>query len=160
MNTQELIQEFDDIIKDKVEDLELYRSKENSSKKAIFYKDSEVKKLRSLRNLILAMTEETYITTKNTVGLIKKLNEKILRLEGICLLHGITDMHYWMTFSFLNFVELIKENTEQGLVQVPNTLRHLMPKEDEISPKDLQLINDMQRMLEKKLYEQKRAKST
>jgi len=51
-----------------------------------------------------------------------RLHEKILRLEAICLLHGITDLHFWLQKPSGYLMQMIMENERDGATEVPRAL--------------------------------------
>lgn len=84
-------------------------------------------------NLILAELEEVHDTREKYITTIKNenydlihenhlLQDKIIRLEAICLIHGIHDINMYLSKETASLVDLATHAIQEGWTQKPVTL--------------------------------------
>lgn len=135
------IKQFENQISNLSEDLERYKSKENASEKYIFFKKQQIEILKSTLesfNEYSDVTNEIILANQKQIAKIKSKN---FRLEGICLLHGISDFISYLRMSEFQFIATIKDAYSNKWRNTPFELLHAdTPKQIEINKTDAPIV--------------------
>jgi len=100
-------------------DLETYNQSPKFNKRFAFYKSQQIKVLENVAESINDFKTETDLifTEAEKQAAIKE--DKILKLEGICLIHGISDLTTYLNYPVKDIVETVKDAYANKWRQTP-----------------------------------------
>ncbi len=125
-------------------DLAKYKQKDNYSEKYVYYKNALIRDLHTIKNDFLAFSEELNAELLNAQKELAKTKKRAFKLEGIIILHGITNVESYLSMEEQQIIELVIKSQKEGWKQLPlyfNT--ELGPKYSELKRlKNLTIIYD------------------
>lgn len=119
LNLSEALRQFNNEIEKLTDDLKTYNQSPKASARFAFYKSQQIK---VLQNVVLTINEFNQNTNQIILNLEKQLNQKedkILRLEGTCIIHGISDLRMYLNYTVKDMVNLVKEAYAENWRQTP-----------------------------------------
>lgn len=87
----------------------------NSTNKYSYFKQQQIKILTNVVNELGALMDTLQWDKNNK----EHADDKIFKLEGICLLHGISDIEYYYSFPTMYVANLVKEAYAENWRQTP-----------------------------------------
>lgn len=108
------------------EDLERYKARTGASEKYIFFKEQQIKTLQAVAESFTEYADITAGIYAENRKEIAALKNKVFRLEGIILLHGI-NIYMYMRMSLKGLIYLVKKAYSEGWRQVPFELQEQQP---------------------------------
>lgn len=130
LNFSDTLKEFEQQIKNLVSDLDNYKQKENHNKKYVFYKQQQINSLKDTLFFFYEFKENTDLQMINYSKEKAQLNNKIFKLEGICLYHGIWNLNYYLRMEKDILIKNVQRAFKEGWIQTPvELLPETTPKE-------------------------------
>ncbi|MDF2447510.1 MAG: hypothetical protein K0R26_14 [Bacteroidota bacterium] len=125
--------DFETQIKNLTNDLEIYKQKENANERLVFHKQQQINSLKNTIDLFIEFQESSTFQMISYAKEISKLNTTIFKLEGICLLHGISNLGYYLRMKKDVLIFTVKEAFQNGFRQTPI---ELLPEIDNQTTKE------------------------
>lgn len=124
------ITQFQNQITNLKEDLLHYSNKPNASEKYIFFKQQQIKVFESILIAVNDNTESTNQIFDTNQKEIAKLKNENFKLTGICLLHGISDISFYLRSKTNQIIAQVKQAYMEGWRQTPTELKQQFTKHD------------------------------
>lgn len=100
-------------------DFERYRQSPKYSEKFGFFKEQQIKILESVVESFNEYSDNTNLLFIENQKEVAKLKNRIFKLEGICLLHGISNMGYYLRMRTQVLVYIVKQAFNEKWRQTP-----------------------------------------
>jgi hypothetical protein len=106
------------------EDLQRYKAKAGASDKYIFFKSQQIKVLESTLETVIQYSVVNDQIFSDQQKEIRTLQDQVFRLEGISILHGISNLFSYMQMKKEELIALVKtaytENWRQTPIEILN----------------------------------------
>lgn len=121
----EALKEFQNQIENMVSDLNSYKLKPNCSAKYIYFKEQQIKTFQNILECFIEFQETANVQLLESEKRNAKLNKQTVKLEGICLIHGISNIDYFLRMNLNSIVEKVKHCYSENFRETPNEIRNL-----------------------------------
>lgn len=105
-------------------DLSNYKQHPKATEKGIYFKQNQIKIFTSILNSLHTFKDTTNLIFSENEAHIKKLDELNFKLYGVCILHGISNIHIYTRMEAKNIIHLVKEAINDGWRQIPFEIQH------------------------------------
>jgi hypothetical protein len=108
-----------DLINEKNSQLNNYLKKENYNKNFAEQLKSELVRLNFINDYFINSQNKKIDKTINNLN---NLIDKQKKFELICLIHGIDNINYFLSYSIADLIEMLKDFRSNKMVRIPITL--------------------------------------
>lgn len=127
------------------DDLARYRARPDASEKYAFFKEQQIKTLEAVAESFTEYADSTDAIYSEQLKEIAALKNKVFSLEGISLLHGISNLHVYMQMKKESLIRMVKSAFQDNWRQTPfdlldNTTRKHDPEYRRITTTAQKLI--------------------
>jgi hypothetical protein len=102
-----------------IADKDKYSQKKEASEKFIYYKKQQIKSLQNVLLIFKDFQEQTNAEFLNQEKTLALANDKIIKLEGVCLLHGIHDINTYLNRTSNQITDMVLDAWKEGWRQTP-----------------------------------------
>ena len=111
-----------DLIAEKNQQLNSYTQKENYNK---FFADNlktEITRLNFIYDFLLSIQKSKIEKTEKQINDLNRSIEKIKKFELICLIHGIDNINYFLSYSVNDLIDMLKDFRNNNMIRIPINL--------------------------------------
>lgn len=124
LELSDALNEFKKQIEVLVKDLENYKLNPKANEKYIYFKNQQILSLKSILETFNDFQDTSNGQILSYEKEIGKLNNKVFKLEAVCLYHGITDLDYFMRMTNDVIISNVKRCYDENWRQTPFEIRH------------------------------------
>lgn len=121
----EALKEFQNQIENIASDLNSYKLKPNSSTRYIYFKEQQIKTFQNILECFIEFQENATAQLIESEKKNARLNKQTMKLEGICLIHGISNFDYFLRMNLDCIIKKVQQCYLENLRETPNEIRNL-----------------------------------